>query len=99
MKKRLTLAILSIVAVAVLLPGVSASAQEPGAYRSTARADRQSAYGSDEWHYNTYYIFPLVRHMSDSELPQYGQYLCYPLAAALDIAQFPAGVLGGLLGE
>jgi hypothetical protein len=36
----------------------------------------------DGWHYCSYYILPLTRHMQDSGLPLAGQIFLYPLAAA-----------------
>ena len=94
--KRLVFALGSIVAAAVLLSGASAQGAEPEgtAYRTEASATEAAG-----WKYNTAYIFPLTRHMKDSALPKYGQYAAYPLAVVLDIAQFPIGALGGLLGE
>jgi hypothetical protein len=53
----------------------------------------------DGWHYCSYYILPLTRHMRDSGLPLAGQIVLYPLAAAFDIAQLPFGALAGLAGE
>jgi hypothetical protein len=53
----------------------------------------------DGWHYCTYYILPLTRHMHESGLPLAGQILLYPLAAAFDLGQLPFGVLAGFAGE
>jgi hypothetical protein len=56
--------------------------------------------GEDEgWHYCSYYILPLTRHMRDSELPFVGQIFLYPFAAAFDLMQLPVGALAGLAGE
>jgi len=54
---------------------------------------------NDGWRYDTYYIFPLTRHMPDSELPMAGQIALYPFAFAIDLVQWPFGVLVGLGGE
>lgn len=53
----------------------------------------------DGWRYGTYYIFPLTRHMPDSELPVAGQIALYPFAFAIDLVQWPFGVLVGLGGD
>jgi len=63
------------------------------------RSDGPYAHTGEEWRYNTYYIFPLVRHMSASGLPMWGQCLTYPFAAIIDLAQLPVGALGGLFGD
>ena len=54
---------------------------------------------NDGWRYDTYYIFPLTRHMPDSELPMAGQIALYPFAFAIDLVQWPFGALVGLGGE
>ncbi len=51
------------------------------------------------WRYDTYYIFPLTRHMPDSELPIGGQIALYPFAFLIDLVQWPFGLLVGLGGE
>ena len=51
------------------------------------------------WEYDPYYIFPLTRHMPDSELPLIGQIALYPLAFIIDLGQWPWGVLAGLAGK
>lgn len=53
----------------------------------------------DGWRYDTYYIFPCTRHMPDSELPMAGQIALYPFAFAIDLVQWPFGMLVGLGGE
>jgi hypothetical protein len=53
----------------------------------------------DGWRYDTYYIFPCTRHMPDSDLPMAGQIALYPFAFAIDLVQWPFGVLVGLGGE
>ena len=51
------------------------------------------------WEFDPYYIFPLTRHMSDSELPLAGQIALYPLAFFIDLIQWPFGTLAGLAGK
>jgi hypothetical protein len=63
------------------------------------RSDGTYAHTGEEWRYNTYYIFPLVRHMPDSGLPKWGQWVTYPFAAIIDLGQLPVGALGGLFGD
>ena len=99
MKKTLSKAIVASVAAAALLSAGSGSAEEAQPQTTVDRESSAPEYGDSKWRYNTYYIFPLTRHVGDSELPSYGQYAVYPLAVALDLAQLPIGLLGGLLGE
>lgn len=77
---------------------------------ASAAADRpdESSYGSgdathqgydDGWEYDPYYVFPLTRHMSDSELPMAGQIALYPFAFVIDVVQLPIGALAGLAGK
>ena len=56
-----------------------------------AESDEEYPEMSDEWEYDTYYIFPLTRHMPDSELPMAGQIALYPLAFIIDLGQWPIG--------
>jgi hypothetical protein len=51
------------------------------------------------WRYDDYYIFPLTRHMRDSDLPRYVQYMMYPLAVGFDLGQLPFGAVAGLGGK
>ncbi len=99
MKNRIVAGVAASVATAALFLGASASAKETQDAGTTDRGVQSSATDDKGWRYNTEYLFPLSRQMSDSELPKYGQYALYPLAAALDLLQFPIGALGGLLGE
>jgi len=75
--------------------GVTESADGPEASDEAMR----KATGETEWRYDTYYLFPLTRHMPDSGLPLYGQIMLYPLSAAIDLVQLPIGALAGLAGE
>lgn len=86
-------------AVAVVLSGPAASAEDAQTEPVSAQYESPSTSGDDGWRYNTYLLFPLTRHMKDTSLPDYGQYALYPFAVGLDIIQFPIGALGGLLGE
>jgi hypothetical protein len=54
---------------------------------------------ADGWEYDPYYIFPLTRHMSDTELPMAGQIVLYPFAFMIDLVQWPLGTLAGLAGK
>ena len=63
------------------------------------RSEGTYAHTGEDWRYNTYYIFPLVRHMPDSGLPKWGQWMTYPFAAIIDLGQLPVGALGGLFGD
>jgi len=94
MKMRLVAALALTAAVAVVLSGSAASAEDT----QTEPVSTQAS-SDDGWRYNTFFLFPLTRHMKETELPEYGQYILYPFAVGLDIIQFPVGALGGLLGE
>jgi hypothetical protein len=61
--------------------------------------DGMHEYHGDDWEYDPYYIFPLTRHMSDSELPLAGQIALYPFAFVIDVVQWPVGALAGLAGK
>ena len=79
---------------------VMAAEPEPSSDRSGSYAEVASeGPHEDGWEFDTYYIFPLTRHMSDSGLPYGGQIALYPLAFALDLVQWPVGVLAGLAGK
>jgi hypothetical protein len=92
-----------------LLALFSAGSASAAAEEATvdAQEDSRGSYGSDsedsemsdEWEYDTYYIFPLTRHMPDSELPMAGQIALYPLAFVIDLGQWPIGALCGLAGK
>jgi hypothetical protein len=71
---------------------------------TSTNTDSEAIDGTDQtdhdgWRYDTYYIFPCTRHMPDSELPIAGQIALYPFAFAIDLVQWPFGVLVGLGGE
>jgi hypothetical protein len=53
----------------------------------------------EQWEYDPYYVFPLTRHMSESGLPFPAQIALYPIGFALDLAQWPVGLLAGLAGK
>jgi hypothetical protein len=51
------------------------------------------------WRYDTYYLFPLTRHMDEAEIPRGCQIPLYPFTVAIDIAQLPFGAIAGLFGD
>ena len=53
----------------------------------------------DGWRYNTYYIYPLTRHLGESGIKGAWRYTLYPFTALLDTAQLPFGALAGLFGD
>jgi len=93
-----TLLLLASVAGADDMGGESIAVPPP-AEPSRDYASTPTTNEDDGWHYCTYYILPLTRHMQDSGLPLVGRIFLYPLAAAFDIAQLPFGALAGLGGE
>ncbi len=54
---------------------------------------------SDKWSYSTYYLYPLTRHMDESEITGGWRYALYPLTVVLDTVQLPWGALAGLFGD
>ena len=105
---RNTLTIAALLAAAVLLLTSVASADDTGgeaipvpppAQPSETYADAPPSSEDEGWHYCSYYILPLTRHMRDSGLPLAGRIALYPLALAFDIGQLPFGALAGLAGE
>ncbi len=93
-----TIFLLASIASADDMGGESISVPPP-AEPDTGYSDAPTASEDDGWHYCSYYVLPLTRHMNDSGLPLAGRILLYPLAAAFDIAQLPFGALAGLAGE
>jgi hypothetical protein len=79
----------------------SDSAQATPSYSSTEFSTDSSGEEQyhDGWEYDPYYIFPLTRHMPDSELPLAGQIVLYPIAFIIDLGQWPLGALAGLAGK
>jgi len=83
-----------------LLASTEASAIKDPYDASAAGSDeRVAAEDIDDWEYDPYYIFPLTRHMSDTELPIAGQVVLYPFAVMIDLVQWPLGALAGLAGK
>ena len=74
-----------------------ASSESTGPEDGTESASEEPHDGG--WEYDDYYIFPLTRHMPDSELPMAGQIALYPFAFLIDLVQWPFGALVGLGGE
>jgi hypothetical protein len=79
------------------LPGMGVA--ETTDYSEASEKDMQPAVGETGWRYDTYYLMPLTRHMSESGLPLYGQIMLYPVGALIDLVQLPIGALSGLAGE
>jgi hypothetical protein len=84
----------------------SSPAQSSGSSRNASDSvESSSRYASigrgydDRWEYDPYYIFPLTRHMPDSELPLAGQIILYPIGFMIDLVQWPLGALAGLGGK
>ena len=95
---------LSLLILSLPLGASAAGSDTASRYGGTGSGDstRMSADDGDDpdgWEYDTYYIFPLTRHMSDSGLPRAGQIALYPLAFVIDLGQWPFGALAGLAGR
>ena len=93
-----TIFLLAGIASADDMGGESISVPPP-AEPIASYSDAPTSSEDEGWHYCSYYILPLTRHMQDSGLPLAGRIFLYPLAAAFDIAQLPFGALAGLAGE
>ena len=71
--------------------------REQGATMGAAVSSGPSDTG---WRYNSYYIYPLTRHMDESDIPKgWPRYALYPVTLALDTVQLPAGAVIGLFGH
>ena len=77
----------------------ASAVKDPYDASSAGSRDRMDEKNADSWEYDPYYIFPMTRHMSDSELPMTGQVLLYPFAFMIDLVQWPLGTLAGLAGK
>ena len=52
------------------------------------------------WRYWTYYLYPLTRHTSESEIdPEYWVYPLYPFFVLIDTAVLPFAAIAGLFGD
>jgi hypothetical protein len=82
----------------LLVAGASPAAAEAGPTSTVTTTVTPAE--DDSWQYDTYYIYPLTRHMDESEIiPEYWRYPLYPVTALLDTAQLPFGALAGLFGK
>lgn len=79
--------------------GEALAVKDPYDASSAGSGDRVDEENSDAWEYDPYYIFPLTRHMADTELPVAGQVVLYPFAFVIDLVQWPFGALAGLGGK
>jgi hypothetical protein len=76
----------------------SPAAAEAGPATTTTTSTRSAGLG-DDWRYSTYYLYPLTRHMEESDIPKGWRIPLYPITAVLDTAQLPFGALAGLFGD
>ena len=53
----------------------------------------------DGWHYGTYYLYPLTRHLGESEISKPWSYGMLPFTVVLDTVQLPFGAIAGLFGD
>jgi hypothetical protein len=99
-KKAIVTTLLASLLFSLLIVAGSAQAEDSDANNTDSEMnDEADRPGDQEWRYDTYYIFPLTRHMPDSELPMAGQIALYPFAFVIDCVQWPFGLLVGLGGE
>lgn len=66
---------------------------------ASAESTRDDVKSESGWEYDPYYVFPLTRHMEETELPLYGRVILYPIGFAIDLIQWPVGALAGLMGK
>jgi len=88
--------------IASLLVGGIAAAEGPAtgdSAASGAAADAGDRGGDRPWRYDTYYLFPLTRHMDEAEIPWLCRIPLYPFAVAVDTVQLPFGAIAGLFGD
>ena len=83
----------------LLVAGLAPVAVADSHARGSESTDTYANPEDEGWRYGTYYIFPLTRHMPDSELSLGVQIALYPFAFAIDLGQWPLGVIAGLGGE
>ena len=97
--RRLGPLMLTVIFVGLIMAG-PASAEEGSSGYANRSSDSIWVSGYDDgWQYDPYYIFPLTRHMSDSGLPLWAQIPLYPIGFAIDLVQWPVGLLAGLGGR
>ncbi len=86
-------------AVLLLMAGTAlaepASAPAEAATASEAQ-DREAERG---WRYDTYYLFPLTRHMDEAGISPGWRIPLYPFTVAIDIGGLAPGAIAGLAGE
>jgi hypothetical protein len=91
-----TLALAGLV-ISLLAGGTAAAIGPPGESRaSTEAGDREDR---REWRYDTYYLFPLTRHMDEAGIPPACRIPLYPFTVAFDLFQLPFGAIAGLFGD
>ena len=102
MDRRTARALVLMGLIASLLAGGTAAGESHTAGDSGgsgAVVDAGDRGGDRPWRYDTYYLFPLTRHMDEAEIPRGCQIPLYPFTVAIDIAQLPFGAIAGLFGE
>jgi hypothetical protein len=89
---------LAAAGLAALLLTAGIAAAEPPAEVAVAS---EAGHGEAErgWRYDTYYLFPLTRHMDEAGISPGWRIPLYPFTLAIDVAGLPAGAIAGLAGE
>jgi hypothetical protein len=99
-KRTIVTTLLASLLLLLLTVAGPVQAEDSGATNADSEMNDEADQAGDQgWRYDTYYIFPLTRHMPDSELPMAGQIALYPFAFVIDLVQWPFGALVGLGGE
>ena len=73
----------------------SPSAAESG----PSETDHSRDLPDDGWRYGTYYLYPLTRHIGESEVSKPWRHAMLPFTVVLDTAQLPFGAIAGLFGD
>jgi hypothetical protein len=93
---------LTVIFIGLNTAGPASAGDGSSGYATSSSDSSKSIWVSgydDGWQYDPYYIFPLTRHMNDSGLPFWAQVPLYPIGFAIDLVQWPVGLLAGLGGQ
>ena len=88
-------------AALLLTGGIAAAEAEPPPVPAEAAAagEAEDPEAEGGWRYDTYYLFPLTRHIGETGISPRWRIPLYPFTVAIDIAALPGGALAGLAGE
>ena len=96
MKAAILLTAATILGIIAL--SASPALAEPGPIPTSSSDDRANPI-DDGWKYDTYYLYPLTRHIEELGVTSNWRYAFYPLTVVMDTAQLPFGAFAGLFGR